>query len=69
MRCFLSLILLWLLAASMTGCGSQSSADPNPPPGVTKNPVCPDPEAIQKRKLRLINPQKGKIPPRLGSKR
>jgi hypothetical protein len=51
---FFHLMLLVLLAASMAGCGSKSSADSFPPPGVIKNPHNPDSGAIKTRKQILI---------------
>ncbi len=62
MRLFFRLMPLLLLAASATGCGSNSPAASHPPPGVIENPHRPDAEAIQKRKQMLIDPRKGGAP-------
>lgn len=56
MRLFIYLMLLLLLTASAAGCGSKAPAGSNPPPGVIKNPVRPDPQAIKSRKQMLIQP-------------
>jgi hypothetical protein len=69
MRLFIYLMLLLLLTASAAGCGSKAPADSNPPPGVIKNPIRPNPEIIRKRKLMLIDPQMGGNPPRFENKR
>jgi predicted small lipoprotein YifL len=70
MRLFIIyLMLLLLLTASAAGCGSKAPADSNPPPGVIKNPVRPDPEIIRKRKLMLIDLHKGRAPSRINGKR
>lgn len=68
MRLFIALMPVLFLAASAAGCGSKIPADSNLPPGVIKNPVCPDPEAIKKRKQMLIDPSKQGGPSRLGGK-
>lgn len=69
MRLVFLLLPLLLSIASAAGCGSKSPADSNPPPGVIKNPVRPDPEAIRQRKLRLIDPRKADAPARFEGKR
>jgi hypothetical protein len=69
MRLFISLLPLVFLAASAAGCGSKIPADSNPPPGVIKNLVRPDPDAIKKRKLTLIAPQTAGDPSRFEGKR
>ncbi|HEY7326357.1 MAG TPA: hypothetical protein VH592_01865 [Gemmataceae bacterium] len=69
MRRLIHLIPLLVLTASTAGCGSQVPADSSPPPGVVKNPVHPDPQAIQRRKLIAIDPQKGDAPSRIDGKR
>jgi predicted small lipoprotein YifL len=69
MRLFIYLMLLLPLIASAAGCGSKAPADSDLPPGVIKNPVRPDPDAIKRRKQMLIQPQNGGNPSRLESKR
>jgi hypothetical protein len=68
MRYFILLLPLVFLAASAAGCGSKIPAGSNPPPGVIKNPVRPDAEAIKRRKQMLIQPQNGGNPSRLEGK-
>jgi hypothetical protein len=69
MRHFLHLILLVLFAANAAGCGSNSSEDSIPPPGLVKNPQSPDPNSIKTRRQMLIEQQKGSVPSRFVGKR
>jgi len=69
MRLFFYLVPFLLLATGAAGCGSKVPADSNPPPGVFKNPISPDPEAIKRRKGMLIDPQKKVAPSQIEGKR
>jgi hypothetical protein len=69
MRLFLPLLPFLLLAVAAVGCGSKSPAESDLPPGVHVNPNRPDPEAIKKRKQRLLEPQMGGAPSRFAEHR
>lgn len=69
MRLFIRLAPFLLLAAAAAGCSWTSPAGPHPPPGVIENPARPDPEAIKRRKLMLIEPGNRAVPTRFEDKR
>jgi hypothetical protein len=69
MYVFLRLMAFLLLAAGAAGCGSKSSAESDPPPGVRANPNRPDPEAIRRRKQMLLDSTREDAPSRSGDDR